>query len=141
MIVARGITVINRVDPEMKSLPMFRSELVTVFLNLVTNAIKAAGEDGRISASGRVEETDRGEVVRVTIQNTGDRVALEESERWFRPFETTTVDLNPVLGQGMGLGLPITRELLGEYGGTVRFVTPRAPYTTAIEVALPTRRR
>ena len=37
-------------------------------------------------------------------------------ERWFRPFESSTVEIDSFLGQGMGLGLTITRNMLEPYG-------------------------
>lgn len=133
----RGIDIDNRIPSELKSPPMFPAELTAVFANLLTNAVKAAGEDGRIRASA----SRNADQVRICIQNTGDAVRLEEAERWFKPFQSTTTDVHPVLGQGMGLGLTITRNLLELYGATVTFVRPESQFATAVEVALPSRRR
>ena len=112
---------------------MFPAELTTVFANLLTNAVKGAGEGGRIEAS--VAADDR--VMRVRVQNTGVAVDLAEAERWFGPFESTTEQVNPVLGQGMGLGLTITRRVLDYYGTEIAFVEPDSPYATAIEMIFP----
>ena len=127
----RRIRFLNRVAPELRTPAMFPAELTAVLLNLLTNAIKAAGEDGRITVSARQVE-DKG--VRLRIDNTGDAIDLETAERWFRPFETTTTDIDPLLGQGMGFGLPITRGILEEYGARIRFGPPRKGYATAILV-------
>ena len=131
----RGIKIDNQIPSELISPPMFPAELTAVFANLLTNAVKAAGEDGHIlaSASGGDDQ------VRIRVQNTGTAVQLEEAERWFKPFQSTTSEVNPVLGQGMGLGLTITRNLLANYGAVVEFVRPDSPYTTAVEIALPSR--
>jgi signal transduction histidine kinase len=110
---------------------MFPAEVTTVFANLLTNAIKAAGERGRIKASA--QERQRGPVIRV--ENTGRVIKLSTSERWFKPFESSTTEVDTVLGQGMGLGLTITRSILEEYGATIRFVRPNAGFTTALEIA------
>ena len=112
---------------------MFPAELTAIFANLLTNAVKAAGVNGRIIASA----DDRNEQVRIRIQNTGVEVGMDEGERWFKPFQSTTSEVDPVLGQGMGLGLPITRNLLEYYGGTIVFVEPDEPYRTAVELTLP----
>ena len=101
-----------------------------VFANLLTNAIKAAGHEGRIRATAR--ETAKGVVVR--IENTGKAVNLNTSEKWFRPFESSTVQIDPVLGQGMGLGLTITRAMLDEYGARIQFVKPGSAFATALEI-------
>ena len=112
---------------------MFPAELTTVFANLLTNAVKATRQDGEIDASA-ISEAD---FVKVRIQNTGVAVNLSDAERWFRPFESTTGDVDPALGQGMGLGLTITRSMLDYYGVAVRFVEPESSYATCIEVAFP----
>jgi signal transduction histidine kinase len=130
----RGIRILNEIDRGLRTPPMFSAEVTTVFANLLTNAVKAAGTDGLIRASATIDEEGG---VRVRLENTGVVVKLSEAERWFRPFESTTVEINPVLGQGMGLGLPITRSVLKEYGADLKFVRPSAKYATAIEIAFP----
>lgn len=130
----RRITIVNEIDSELRSPPMFAAELTIVFANLLTNAVKAAGEEGNIRASARQDE-QTGTVIR--IENSGVAVKINESERWFQPFESTTTEVNPVLGQGMGLGLPITRSVLLEYGADIRFVKPSPGYSTAIEITFP----
>lgn len=127
----RRIQIINEIDPDLKTPPMFAAEITTVFANLLTNAVKGAGANGTIRAS---TATDSEGKVRVRIENTGVAVSLSEAERWFRPFESTTTELDPVLGQGMGLGLPITRSVLREYGAEIRFVKASREYATAIEI-------
>jgi signal transduction histidine kinase len=112
---------------------MFPAEVTAVFANLLTNAVKAAGQKGRIRARGRSGK----EAVSVTIENTGAAVSLDEAERWFLPFESTTTTVDPVLGQGMGLGLPITRRIVEEYGGEVIFARPATGYATAVRLTLP----
>ncbi len=130
----RRITISNEIDSELRSPPMFAAEVTTVFANLLTNAVKAAGEAGTIRAWASQDE-ESGTVIR--IENSGVAVRVAQAERWFRPFESTTTEVNPVLGQGMGLGLPITRSVLREYGAEIRFVKPSRGYATAIEITFP----
>lgn len=131
----RKITVEQEIDEEIKTPPMFPAEMTVVFSNLLTNAVKAAGHEGEIFASA--VRSGSGEVV-FRIENTGVEVKLSEGERWFRPFETTTAKTDPVLGQGMGMGLPITRNMLEEYGATIGFVKPsRRRFATAVEIRFP----
>lgn len=125
------------IDPELKTPPMFSSELLGILINVLSNAIKAAGALGRIRV--RASESDTHLVL--SIANTGEAVDLKESERWFEPFESTTSDIDEILGQGMGLGLPIVRRILDEYSGTVNFVTPEVDFATQINVLIPLRGR
>lgn len=129
----RGIVIENKIPADLKSPPMFPAELTVVFSNLLTNAIKAADTDGRIRVTGR-ENRDG---VSVKLENTGTVVNLDTAERWFQPFESTTVETDPVLGQGMGMGLPITRNLLEEYGASIRFAAPSRDFATAVEIIFP----
>jgi len=126
----REIEIRNGIPPDLRSPPMFAAELTTVFANLLSNAIKAAGNKGRIKASG--QQKSKGTSIRV--ENTGKAVNLRTAERWFRPFESSTAEIDPILGQGMGLGLTITRTMLDEYGATIEFVKPSHGFSTALEI-------
>lgn len=130
----RDIQVTNTIEPELKTPPMFPAELVIVFSNILTNAVKATRKEGRIRASAR---TDSNGKVRVRVENTGKAVNLNTAERWFKPFESTTTELDPALGQGMGMGLPIARNILEEYGAQIAFVRPRQGYASSIELVFP----
>lgn len=123
----------NEIPENLESLPMFPAELTTVFSNLLTNAVKAAGRNGRIKAEGSATR----EEVTITIENSGRRVKVSEGERWFKPFESTTTTVDPVLGQGMGLGLPITRNMLEQYGAEISFVEPSRDFATAVRLTFP----
>ena len=133
----RGITVTLDVPNTLETLPMFGAELTTVFTNLLTNAVKGAGSPGEI----RIVGSAQGATTNVTIENTGVAVDLATSEQWFRPFESTTSEIDPVLGQGMGLGLTIVRATLDDYGGSVAFVEPSPGFATAVEVRIPRQKR
>lgn len=125
------------ISSELKTPPMFSSELLGVLINILSNAIKSAGLSGRIQI--RANESDKHLVL--SIANTGEEVDLRDSERWFKPFESTTSDIDEVLGQGMGLGLPIVRRILDEYSGAIKFVTPVDGFATQLDVLIPLRGR
>jgi signal transduction histidine kinase len=133
----RKIRLFNKIPDHLTSPPMFKAEMMAVYTNLLTNAVKAAGTSGRIRATGK--EVD-GTIV-LKLENTGAIVDVAEGERWFQPFRSTTVDVDPSLGRGMGLGLTITRSMLEEYGATIRFVRPSPEFSTALEIIFPTTER
>jgi signal transduction histidine kinase len=130
---AREVELVNGVSEDLRTPPLFRAELQAVLTNLLSNAVKAAGSHGRVEVTG--EPLPNG--ARLIVQNTGVAVRRDEAEGWFTPYASTTTNVDLVLGQGMGLGLPITRDLVAEYGGTVRFVEPSEGFSTAIEVLIP----
>ena len=97
-------------------------------------ALKASGEDGRIL----IHSVVKGKKLCIWIENTGEVIDLSDSERWFNPLESTTIaTVDPVLGQGMGMGLPITRHLIEQRRGVIGFVTPTEGFSTCIELKLP----
>lgn len=130
---AKGITVRAEVGADLRTAPMFPAEVMIMLTNLLTNAVKNAAEGGNIWIEGR----DLGNAIEVTISNDGAAVDLDEAERWFLPFESTTTIVDDVLGQGLGLGLPIVRALTDDYRGDVRFVEPTHGPGTSIRVVLP----
>lgn len=130
----RGIKIINKIPYDLKSPPMFAAELTTIFSNLLSNAVKAAGEKGTIRAVARQRSNG---AITLRVENTGVAVKARDRERFFRPFESTTTEVDTILGQGMGLGLTITRSMLEEYGAAIKFVEPTSGFATAIEIEFP----
>ncbi len=124
------IEIENAIPESIVSPLMFPAELTTVFSNLLSNAVKASEDGGRIRASGHTA-TDQS-VIR--IENSGREVDLGSSEEWFEPYASDSTSLDSTLGQGMGLGLTITRAILAEYGATVRFTKPESGFATAVEL-------
>lgn len=127
-----GAGVAIDIDPTLKTPPMFPAEFTIAVTNLLTNAVKNCGVGGQISVAAAA--LDDG--VEVTVANTGNAVDLVEAERWFLPFESTTTTVDEVLGQGLGLGLPIVRAIANDYNGDVHFVVPNSGYATSVRLRL-----
>jgi len=130
----REVHVDNEIDENLQTGPMFRSELFSILLNVLSNAVKFAAKNGRVRASAT--QLANGHIC-LSVENTGVAVDLSEAERLFRPFESSSSVADPLLGQGMGLGLPITRELIEEYGGSISFIAPSKGFVTAIQLIFP----
>jgi signal transduction histidine kinase len=60
-----------------------------------------------------IEEAE-GQFVRVMVEDDGPGVAPEHIDRIFEPFFTTKKDV------GTGLGLWVTKEIVGRHNGTIR---------------------
>jgi C4-dicarboxylate-specific signal transduction histidine kinase len=104
------------------------NRLEQVLVNLMVNAIDAMGgqSDKRLTVAARSEAGRI--VVRVTDNGPGIPAALRE--RLFEPFFTT----KPV-GEGLGLGLVISANIVMEFGGALRAVD--SPLGAAFEFELP----
>ncbi len=98
-----------------------------VFLNLISNALDAIGEEGTVTLTTQREEWHF--VIQVT--DTGPGIPVELIDRVFDPFFTTKA-----VGQGMGLGLSISYSIVQAHRGSIE--PHRSPTGgTAFEVRLP----
>jgi signal transduction histidine kinase len=84
-----------------------------IFLNLFDNAVRAAGEGGRVRVASRAER----EGVEITIADSGPGVPPELAQRIFDPFFTTRE-----VGEGTGLGLHFSRQVAYDHGGSLDLV-------------------
>lgn len=130
----RNIDVTVDVGEDLHTPPIFPAELAIIFTNLLSNATKFAGRGGKIRISAGLDESM---TLWITVENTGAKVPKKDWERYFRPFESSTTDVDVILGQGMGLGLPIVRNVANDYEGLAEFTPPSRGFATAVTVALP----
>jgi hypothetical protein len=93
-----------------------RTQLIRMVTNLVKNATQALGdvENPRILVRVEEEETD----VCISVSDNGIGITEENKERVFEPKFTTKTS-------GMGLGLPMVKNLVETYGGSITFTSKR----------------
>jgi signal transduction histidine kinase len=95
-----------------------REKLEQVLLNLLSNAAKFTDPRGRVWID-TVERADKPGKVFVRVSDTGRGIPGDKLESIFEPF--TQVDASHSrAGQGIGLGLAISRELARGMGGDLR---------------------
>ena len=135
VITKRKITIENEIPEDLVSSPIFPAEASALFSNLISNAIKFSAVSGKVKISGQSVKDE----IKIKVENTGEKVDLKTAEKWFDPFRSTTSKADPTLGQGMGLGLTVSRSLMEEYGGSIEFVSPSNGFVTAIELTWPRR--
>lgn len=131
----KNITLVDNIPSDIRTPPMFPSELSGIFTNLLSNAVKFSDVGGRIE----VAASEHGGFCEVQLSNTGATVDLSRARRLFDAFQSTTERPDAILGQGMGMGLTITRAFIEEYGGEIDFVVPPAGLATAIRFRIPIR--
>ncbi|MGH7278743.1 MAG: ATP-binding protein, partial [Candidatus Rokuibacteriota bacterium] len=99
-------------------------------LNLVDNAVDAAGPGGHVTVeTDYLEEAGR---ARLTVSDTGPGVPAAERDKLFLPYFSTKVT-------GMGLGLPIVHQIVTEHGGTIR-IEDRTPRGSRFIIEVPVSR-
>ena len=82
-----------------------------VLLNLFNNAIDAMPTGGTLSVSAE----QVGDRVRVAVGDTGIGIEEETRRHIFTPFFSTRA----ANGDGMGLGLSVSRQIVESHGGTI----------------------
>jgi len=102
-------------------------QLRQVFVNLIMNAVQAAGEDG---GEVNVRTENEGDHVTVLVSDDGPGIPDEKAGEIFKPFFTTKAR-----GQGTGLGLPTARRITEMQGGGLELVDT-APGRTTFQVRL-----
>ncbi|XYH96665.1 AAA family ATPase [Sorangium sp. So ce1128] len=104
--------------PERLSVRADEKRLTQVLLNLLGNAIKFT-EQGGVTLHVEVLEPpeDQRRTVRFQVKDTGPGIAPEHLSRIFEPFEQVGDEKRHA--EGTGLGLTITRELVGRMGGSI----------------------
>ena len=91
-----------------------RAHLVSVFSNLVDNAIKYSEAGGVVL----VEGVTQGEEIVVTVTDHGIGIAERDQKRIFERFYRVDKARSRATG-GTGLGLSIVRHIVLEHGGSI----------------------
>jgi signal transduction histidine kinase len=122
--------------------PMHPSEWSSILFNFYTNskkAIKRANVAGKIL----IECGEFNDKVYLEFSDNGDGISMENEEKIFDEFFTTTSsesfedikEHTEILGTG--LGLKIVRDIIKSYRGNVSVVSPKGDYATCIRIEIP----
>ncbi len=91
-----------------------RSQLISVFSNLVDNAIKYSEIGGIVNVSSTI----KGEEIMVSVTDHGIGIAERDQKRIFERFYRVDKARSRATG-GTGLGLSIVRHIVLEHGGAI----------------------
>ena len=108
---AHNIALTRDIPSDLPAVNADRRYLEEIFFNLIVNAIQALkgmGKPGEIKMSARV---DGGRTI-VEVEDSGSGIPEDKINDVFRPFYTTKEE-------GTGLGLYITKQLVGKIRGRI----------------------
>lgn len=100
----------------------FAGQLNQVWMNLLTNAAQAIGQN---QGEVRIKTSVENEIVVVRISDTGKGISQDKLKRIFDPFFST----KPV-GEGTGLGLSISYGIVQRHGGAIKVESAPGKGTT-----------
>ena len=88
----------------------FGTDLYTVFVNLIKNAIQSMSDGGKLEIIG----FDQDDHLEIHFKDNGPGIDQQNLENIFKPFFTTKNQ-----GQGLGLGLTICQKIVSRYQGII----------------------
>jgi signal transduction histidine kinase len=101
-----------------------KQRIQQAFLNLILNAIQSIDGEGQVEIAAR---SRRDGLVDVVIRDTGKGIAEQDLSRIFDPFFSTKD-----VGQGTGLGLFITHDIIVRHDGSIQVKSKPGKGTTFI---------
>ncbi len=104
----KGISLENRLDPNLPPVEADANQLKQVLLNLIKNALEATEDQGTMLVSTGT----RGAQVWFSVQDTGKGMSEDVQEKIFHPFYTTK-------DKGTGLGLAVINKIVTDHHGTI----------------------
>jgi signal transduction histidine kinase len=108
-----------------ESIPVILNvDVEQIFMNIVKNAIQAMSNGGMLSVKAKMLSA---KLLEVKFSDTGPGIPDEIRERIFEPFFTTKD-----IGQGVGLGLSISREIAESYDGSIDVESELSKGTTFV---------
>ncbi len=113
-------------EKEVIMVKLDKIHLTRIVTNLITNSIHALKNTPDPSIEVRLKEFE--DHVLIEVEDNGDGIRKEDAEMVFEPKFTTK-------SSGMGLGLPMVRNILEAYGGGISFVSEEGK--TVFSVVLP----
>ena len=114
----RGLKLTFNPGENLPTIILDRGQFQGVILNVILNALDATKRGGSITVSTgiSVSASDTGKRgVEIGISDTGCGIPPENLDKLFDPFFTTKE-----VGQGTGLGLPVSFGIVQRHGGTIR---------------------
>jgi len=97
------------------------AQLQQVFMNLISNAIDAIGKDGLIKVTSLRNDQN----ITISVTDNGPGIPREQQKKVFDPFFTTKNT-----GNGTGLGLWVTYDIVKRMGGTITLKSEMEKGTT-----------
>ncbi len=139
---AAGLAIDRSLPDDLPALRADAGKVRQVLINLLSNAVKFTPSGGRIGVSAATDEAGG---VLITVADSGIGMRQEDIPKALMPF----VQLDDTFTrryEGIGLGLPLSREFMEMHGGTLSLVSAPGQGTTAAmrfppQRSLPRKRR
>ena len=121
-------------DPSIEKINVVPQDIGRVVLNLINNAFYAVNEKAKLSANSyeprvTVSTKKLDNKIEISVKDNGNGIPGAIKEKIFQPFFTT----KPT-GQGTGLGLSLSYDIVKAHGGEIKINTKEGEGTSFILV-------
>ena len=124
------ISLQKKLTPNLPKVRVNADDTSLVIVNLLTNALDSMPNGGKLLIEPRhCKEHDS--CVQISISDTGHGIKKNEMDKIFLPFFTTKGE-----GKSIGVGLPISKRIIEDYGGKINVASTQGRGTT-ITLCLP----
>ncbi len=129
-------TIVKHFDPDLPEINVVPQEISRVLLNIFSNAFYALNQKTKRAANDYSPEinittkSENGNAVIIVLDN-GDGIPQNVKDKIFEPFFTT----KPA-GQGSGLGLSISYDIIKSHGGEMKVESKENEFTE-FKISLP----
>ncbi len=130
--ISKAVEVSSTVEPDLPKLNVDPSLLRRAFTNIVTNALQAMPDGGKL----RIKAWRSEKLATVSFQDTGKGISEDVKAKIFSPSPLFTTK-----EKGVGLGLAVTRRLVESHRGEIKVTSKLGEGTTfTVEIPLDLRR-
>jgi PAS domain S-box-containing protein len=103
---------------DLPRLKLSLDQISQVLYNVILNAVQAMTSGGELAVEGRIGE----KYIELSISDTGLGIPEDVMPHIFEPFYTTK-GMQRVPGEGMGMGLSVSRSIMQSLGGNITVST------------------
>lgn len=108
----KGIDLRLDLGEDIPSINADKDLLTQALLNLMMNGIQSMEAGGELTVSSKRKTENGKQNILIEISDTGCGITHENLSKIFDPFFTTK-------GEGVGLGLAVTKRIIQEHGGSI----------------------
>jgi signal transduction histidine kinase len=126
---AQGVTLDQDFSTSLPEVRVDPMKLEQVLVEIVSNALDAMPSGGRLTITGRMEQSGETAGLVVAVRDTGGGIPEQVLPSVFEPFFTTRPE-------GTGLGLATARRFVEQHGGRLN-LTSRVGEGTTVTIWLP----